>query len=78
MTVDTSIIVAILRKESGYEKYLWAIAEADTAYISSVNLLESYLVLGNRFNEVDALVDDIGISVWSFTSSTCSLLVMRF
>jgi ribonuclease VapC len=71
ITVDTSIMVAILRKEPGYERYLWTIAEADAAYISGVNLLESYLVLGNRFNEVDALVNDIGISVRDFTSSTC-------
>jgi uncharacterized protein with PIN domain len=58
ITVDTSIMIAILRKEPGYNRYLWTIAEADAAYISSVNLLESYLVLGNRFNAVDALVNE--------------------
>ncbi len=73
ITVDTSIVVAILRKEPDYEKYILALSEADAAYISSVNLLESYLVLRNRLSEVDALVDDSGISVWSFTSATCSL-----
>ncbi|MBV9034247.1 MAG: type II toxin-antitoxin system VapC family toxin [Acidobacteriaceae bacterium] len=65
--------MAILRKEPGYERYILAIAEADAVYISSVNLLESYLVLGNRLSEVDTLVDSSGILVWSFTSVTCSI-----
>ncbi|MBV9226021.1 MAG: type II toxin-antitoxin system VapC family toxin [Acidobacteriaceae bacterium] len=55
--------MAILRKEPGYERYILAIAEADAVYISSVNLLESYLVLGNRLSEVDTLVDSSGILV---------------
>ena len=63
----------ILRREPDYEKYLKTVSEADVAYISSVHLLESYLVLADRIHEVDALVNDVGISVWDSTVSTCFL-----
>ncbi len=70
MTVDTSVVVAILRKESGYDEYVRAIVAAETAWISSVNLLETYMVLGSRSDDVTRFIEEAGIKVWDFTRST--------
>jgi ribonuclease VapC len=73
MIVDTSAIIAILRKEPDQERYLRAVISADVAWISSVNLLELYAVLALRADDVSRLIEDSDIKVWDFTWSTAVL-----
>lgn len=72
MVIDTSAVVAILRKESGFEAYLSTITEAEEVYISAVNLLECYLVLAATPERVERFFEQAGIEVKEFTRKTAS------
>ncbi len=69
IVVDSSALVAILRREPEADAFLWGIAEADGCLLSSVSLLETSLVLAGRqgdagcWTELDALVAQAGIEV---------------
>ena len=78
MVVDTSSIVAILRREPGFEAYLRAVTEAGEAYISAVNLLECHLVLAKTPELVARLIEDAGIVVKDFTHATASFARLAF
>ncbi len=78
MAVDTSSIVAILRREPGFEAYLRAVTEAGEAYISAVNLLECHLVLAKTPELVARLIEDAGILVKDFTQATASRARLAF
>src|SRR3954463_1416163 len=78
MVVDTSAIIAILRKESSYERAVKEIVFAEVAWISSVNLLESYVVMGDRHHEVAELLQRASINVHVFTAAEASIARSAF
>jgi ribonuclease VapC len=67
--IDSSALVAILRREPEADSFLEIIAAADRCLLSAVSLLESSLALAGRSGdasswiELDALVAQAGIEV---------------
>ena len=78
MVIDTSAIVAILRKEPGFEGYSKAIIRTDEAYLSAVNLLECHLGLAATPDVVGRLVEDAEIIIKDFTRTTAALAQAAF
>ncbi len=78
MVIDTSAVVAVLKKESGFENYLRAITEAEEAYMSAINLLECHLVLAVTPNHVSRFMEESRIVVRAFTMATVSLATQAF
>jgi ribonuclease VapC len=71
IVVDTSAVVAILKKEAEAERFARAIAGAERRFISAVSLLEASLVMIGRgtveaAEDVDALVERAAIEVVPF------------
>lgn len=48
MIVDTSVLVAVLLKEKGFEEFVFTLAETDTRYLSAASYLEASIVLLKR------------------------------
>ena len=69
IVVDSSALVAILRREPEADDFIRIIAIADSCLLSSVSLLETSMVLAGRtgsaanWAELDALVARAGIRV---------------
>jgi ribonuclease VapC len=69
IVVDSSALIAILRREPEADHFLQAIAEADGCMLSSVSLLETSMVLAGRtgdataWAELDALIARAGMQV---------------
>ena len=69
IVVDSSALIAILRREPEADAFLRIIAEADGCLLSTVSLLEASLVLAGRqgdarsWTELDALVVQAGMEV---------------
>jgi ribonuclease VapC len=51
MVIDTSILVAVILKEKGYEELVFKMAEADARYLSAGSYLEASVVLLRRRGE---------------------------
>ena len=72
MIVDSSAMIAILLKETGYDLYAHAIARARTKRLGSPAYLEcsaALLRLGiSASHDVDALIERSGIEVVDFTA----------
>ena len=54
IVVDSSALVAILRREPEADKFLQAIATAEGCLLSSVSLLETSMVLAGRTGDAEA------------------------
>lgn len=78
MVLDTSAVVAILRREAGFKEYLKAVTEADEVYISAINLLECQMVLAATVERVARFVEDGGIAVKDFTRVTAAIAHAAF
>jgi len=69
IVVDSSALIAILRREPEADNFLHLIAEADGCLLSSVTWLETSMVLAGRggdaasWTEFDALIARAGIEV---------------
>ena len=69
IVVDSSALIAILRREPEADDFLRVIAEAEGCLLSSVSLLETSLVLAGRtgdatsWTELDALIARAGMEV---------------
>ena len=69
IVVDSSALIAILRREPEADAFLEIIAAADRCLLSAVSLLETSMVLAGRWGdarswtELDALVAQAGIEV---------------
>ena len=73
MIVDTSAVLAILLKESDYERYKRAIAEAERCLMSVANFVESTIVLEGRVgsgggHELDLLIEESPIQLVEITA----------
>jgi len=71
--VDTSAVLAILLKESDYERYKRAIAEAERCLMSVANFVESTIVLEGRVgsgggHELDLLIEESPIQLVAVTA----------
>ena len=62
IVIDTSALIAILRREPEADRFLQRISEADGCFLSSVSFLETSMVLAGRagdatsWTELDALI----------------------
>ena len=56
MIVDTSALIAILRKEEGYQSFIETLLKTDRVRISAATLLESRMV-ANRDNGLSELAE---------------------
>ena len=69
IVVDSSALVAILRREPEADAFLEIIASADRSLLSAVSLLETSMVLAGRsgdatsWTELDALIARAGMEV---------------
>lgn len=69
IVVDSSVLVAILRRRPEADHFLQVIAEADGCMLSSVSLLETSMVLAGRtgdamtWTELDALIARAGMQI---------------
>lgn len=69
IVVDTSALIAILRREPEADRFLRVIAEADGCLLSSLSLLETSMVLAGRsgdhtfWTELDELVARAGMEI---------------
>jgi ribonuclease VapC len=69
IVVDSSALIAILRREPEADRFLQVIAAAQSCLLSSVSLLETSLVLAGRsgdatsWAELDALIARAGMQV---------------
>ena len=69
IAIDSSALVAILRREAEADRFLQAIAAADGCLLSSVGLLETSMVLAGRtgdataWADLDALLNRAGVQV---------------
>ena len=51
MVVDTSVLVAAVLKEEGFEELIFKLAEAEARYLSAASYLEASIVLLRRRGE---------------------------
>ncbi len=69
IAVDSSALIAILRREPEADHFLQVIAASDSCLLSSVSLLETSMVLAGRggdatsWAELDALIAQAGMQV---------------
>lgn len=69
MVIDTSALIAILRREPDADDFLRIVADAEQCLLSSVSLLEASMVLAGRtgsarsWAELDALIARAGMQV---------------
>jgi ribonuclease VapC len=69
IVIDSSALIAILRREPEADSFLRIISEADGCLMSSVSLLETSMVLAGRagdassWAELDALISRAGVEV---------------
>jgi len=69
IVLDSSALVAILRREAEADAFLHVIADVERCFLSSVSLLETSMVLAGRggghaaWTELDALITTAGIQV---------------
>jgi ribonuclease VapC len=71
MTIDSSALVAILFSEPGYLDLIDRILAAESVRVAAPTLVEASMVLAGRrrsasAGEVEALVQELGITVVSF------------
>jgi ribonuclease VapC len=71
MTVDASVVIAILLSESGALDLVDRILEADVVRIGTPTLVKTAVVLGHKqqrpsLKELKSLIDELGITVVAF------------
>jgi ribonuclease VapC len=78
MVLDTSAVVAILRRETGFEEYVRAVTEADEVCISAINLVECQMVLAEMAERVGRFIEDAGVTIKDFTQATAAIAHLAF
>ena len=81
MIIDTSVLIAILRRETGFENYLRFISNAsDQFLISSATALEAHIVV-QRFKlegleeNLIQLLDDLGLQIVDFSAAQLAIAI---
>ncbi len=83
MILDSSVLVAILFAEPGYLDLIDRILEADRVAVGAPTLAETGLVLlgrraGRNAGAVEALIEELGVSVRPFGAAECQIAVEAF
>jgi ribonuclease VapC len=83
MVVDSSVTVAILRKEPGWERLRDALLSADRCMMSAATLVEAGLVMEGRLGvggaaDLDRLVAEVQIEIVSFNARQAELARQAF
>jgi ribonuclease VapC len=83
MTLDSSVLIAILFAEAGYLDLVDEILEADQARVGAPTVAETGLVFsarrGSRTGEaVDGLLVELGVSVVPFGESEARIAIQAF
>jgi ribonuclease VapC len=84
MVLDTSVLIAILKQEDGYQDYLDRIIDAHRRVISAFTLLEAAVVWFGWTRNYDAvahfykLVEELRIEVVPFTSEMAELAFQAY
>ena len=83
MTLDSSVLIAILFGEPGHLELVDRILEADDVRVSAPTLVEASLVLCGRrrsaeAGEIDGLIREMGIAVVPFGEAEWRLAVDAF
>jgi ribonuclease VapC len=83
MTLDSSALVAILFAEPGFLDLVDRILDADAVRISAPTVVETMLVFAGRrrsseAGEVDALLQELGVTVVPFGERECRAAVAAF
>ena len=78
MILDTSALIAILRREPDGEQYASTIAAAESVCLSAANYVETSIVVDasrdpNLSRQLDAFLDDTGIEIEPFTEAQARL-----
>jgi len=78
MVVDSSAVVAILRKESGWERLQETLLGAEIAVMSAAVVVETSIVIqaaagAAGISELDALIDAAGIEIVPFQPEQVAL-----
>jgi ribonuclease VapC len=71
--LDSSALIAILAKESGWEKLASALNLADSVFLSAPTYLETSIVIGGRKDpvmnrELDSLLEQFDVTIEPFTA----------
>ena len=83
MVVDTSILVAILLKEQGFEELVFQLAEAEVRHLSAASYLEASIVLLNRRGEgieleLDRTIYELEIAIVPVTATHARIARQAF
>lgn len=83
MTLDSSVLIAILFAEPGYLELVDRILEADDVRVGAPTLVETSLVVAGRRRapargEVEGLVEELGVAVAPFGESEWRAAVDAF
>lgn len=83
MIVDTSALVAILRKENGFETYFEALVQAENVALSSVSYLETGILFTTRYAAkglagFESFIDVLQIETVAFTQEHARLAISAY
>lgn len=83
MLLDSSVIVALLTRESGWEQIASTIENSDSIFVSSATLLETYIVLTSRSGKdatalIEVFVAQIGAEIIPFSQSLWPIAAAAF
>ncbi|HEX4576641.1 MAG TPA: type II toxin-antitoxin system VapC family toxin [Edaphobacter sp.] len=83
MVIDTSVLVAILLKEQGFEELVFKLAEAKVRYLSAANYLEASIVLLKKRGkgielELDRAIYELEITIIPVTATHARIARQAF
>ena len=83
MIVDTSVLVAILKREPGWETFAKSLDEADNSRISASTYVELAIVVDRwkspaLSRRIDELIEQFGIAVEPFTAEQANIARQAF
>ena len=83
MVVETSVLIAIILKEAGFEDFVFQIAEAGNRSTSAANYLEASLVLLQRRGEsslleLDQVLAEMEIAIVPVTAEQVHIAIGAF
>lgn len=78
IVTDTSALIAILKREPGFERFEDALSNADTCYMSAVSLFEATLVTvgreaPNTLAILDEFIERSGIQIVPFDADLAAI-----
>ena len=80
LSLDTSCVVAVALRESGYEIYMELLTHASTLHLSAVSRVELGIVAHNKSiaRQVDALLAALKVKIEPFDAGQAALALTAF